>query len=85
MQVLFESNRSQSLVWSDNSNIVCKVFGPGSVIARQFTSFLVFRPLYLNKVMTILSATKLLSLDDLIEFRLIGSLPLACYAASNFL
>jgi hypothetical protein len=74
MQVLFESNRSQSLVWLNNANIVCKTFGPGPVVARHFTAFLVFRPLYLNKVMTILSAKKMRSLDDLIEFRLKRSL-----------
>lgn len=73
MQVLFESNRSQSLVWLNNANIVCKAFGPGPVVARHFTAILVFRPLNLNKVMTILSATKLLSLDDLMEFRLMRS------------
>jgi hypothetical protein len=84
MQVLFESNRSQSLVWLNNANIVCKAFGPGPLVARHFTAFLVFRPLYLNKVMTILSATKLLSLDDLIEFRLMRSPVMLVTLPHNF-
>lgn len=68
-QVLLESSRAQSLVWSNNSNIVCKVFGPGIFVSRHFTAFVVLRPLQLDKVMTILAARKLQSMDDLIEFR----------------
>jgi len=69
-QVLLESNRSQALTWIKNdSNAICKVFGPGLVVQRHFTAFIVIRPSHLMKAMTILSASKLLSFDDLIEFR----------------
>ena len=66
--MLLESNRSQSLAWT-NSSIVCKVFGPGLMVSRHFTVFVVIRLSQLEKAMTIISARKLMSNDDLIEFR----------------
>ena len=68
--VFLQANKSQSLTWTNNSNAVCKIFGPGMVVSMQFTAFVVIRSSELSKDMTILSAIKRFSLDDLFEFRI---------------
>ena len=64
-----ESSKAQYLAWTGSSNVVCQTFGPGLVLSRHFTAFVVIRPLQLGKAMTILSASKHQSLDDLFELR----------------
>ena len=67
--MLFESSKAQHLSWIGSSSPVCQSFGPGLLLARHFTAFIVMRPLQLEKTMTILAASKSQSLDDLFEFR----------------
>ena len=81
--MLFESSKVQHLSWIGSSSAVCQSFGPGLLLARHFTVFIVMRPLQLEKTMTILSASKSQSLDDLFEFRCSSDVMLLWHAGGS--